>query len=192
MRRDAFKTCKSSFLLCEKDIERILKRLFTESNPYSEDLKRLLVINTKDCLDNKDSQVYRQKLEEMTLPKLIKEGYVKIVPKMLIPEHEEIKSYIIITFDNFTPTGNPQFRDCIVHFDIICHTDYWDLGDYRLRPFKIAGIIDGLLDKTKLTGIGTFQFFGCNELILNEEFSGYSLRFAAVHGSDDWIPDEEE
>lgn len=192
MRRDAICKCKSSFLSCEKDTEKILRKLFIESHPYSEDLKRLLVINTKDCLDNKTSEVYNRVLSEMTLPKLIQEGYIKIVPKFLLPEHEEVKSYIIISFDNFTPSSNPEFRDCVVHFDIICHTDYWDLGDYRLRPLKIAGVIDGLLDRSRLTGIGTFQFLGGNELILNEEFSGYSLMYSAVHGSDDYIPDKDE
>jgi hypothetical protein len=42
---------KSSFLSCEKDAETILRKLIVESRPYSDDLKRLLVINTKDCLD---------------------------------------------------------------------------------------------------------------------------------------------
>jgi hypothetical protein len=188
MRRDAICKCKSSFLSCEKDIEKILKKLFVESHPYSEDLKRLLIINTKDCLDNKTSEVYNKYLREATLPYLVEHGFIKIVPKMLLPEHEEIKSYIIISFDNFTPSGNPQFRDCVVHFDIICHTDYWDLGDYRLRPFKIAGIIDGLLDKSRLSGIGTFQFSGCNELVLDETLSGYTIQYSAIHGTDDVLP----
>jgi hypothetical protein len=48
----------SSFLSCEKDLEAILKKLFIESQPYSDDLKRLLVINTKDCLDNKTNPIY--------------------------------------------------------------------------------------------------------------------------------------
>ena len=60
----------SSFLSCEKDLEAILRKLFIESQPYSDDLKRLLVINTKDCLDNKDSQVANQKISEMSLSKL--------------------------------------------------------------------------------------------------------------------------
>ena len=40
---------QSSFLSCEKDAEIILRKLFIESRPYSDDLKRLLVINTPDC-----------------------------------------------------------------------------------------------------------------------------------------------
>ena len=179
----------SSFLSCEKDMETILKKLFIESRPYSDELKRLLVINTKDCLDNKTSDVYNEKIKEMTVAKLREEGYIKIEPKIRFPEHEEVKSYIIITFDNFTTNEkNPQFRDCTVNFDIICHTDYWDIGNYRLRPLKIAGYIDGLLNNTKLSGIGTFNFAGCNELILSEDLSGYTLSYRAIHGSDDIIP----
>lgn len=179
----------SSFLSCEKDMETILKKLFIESRPYSDELKRLLVINTKDCLDNKTSDVYNEKIKEMTVAKLREEGYIKMEPKIKFPEHEEVKSYIIISFDNFaTNEKNPQFRDCTVSFDIICHTDYWDIGNYRLRPLKIAGYIDGLLNNTKLSGIGTFNFAGCNELILNEDLSGYTLSYRAIHGSDDIIP----
>ena len=47
------KDFQSSFLSCPKDIEEILRKLFLSSKPFSDDLKRLLVINTKDCLDNK-------------------------------------------------------------------------------------------------------------------------------------------
>lgn len=190
MKRDlVMKNFQSSFLSCEHDTETILRKLFVESKPYCDELKRLLVINTKDCLDNLNNEVYNNKIKEMTVGKLIDEGYIKIVPKIRFPENEEIKSYIIISYDNFTPNeNNPQFRDCMVHFDILCHTDYWNIGDYRLRPLKIAGYIDGILNNTKLSGIGTFQFAGCNELILNEELSGYSLMYAAIHGSDDKIP----
>jgi hypothetical protein len=178
----------SSFLSCEKDIEEILKKLFISSKPYSDELKRLLVINTKDCLDNKDSQVIKDKLAEMNLSQLRQQGYIKLEPKIRFFEHEEIKNYIIISCDNFVPNAtNPQYRDCTVAFDIICHTDYWDLGNYRIRPLKIAGYIDGILNKAKLSGIGTFNFLGCNELILNEELSGYTLMYQAVHGTDDKI-----
>jgi hypothetical protein len=126
MKRDlrSTKPLKSSFLSFEKDVETILKALFVQSQPHSDSLKRLLVINTKDCLDNTESQVYKDVLEEMTLAKLIKNGYIKLNPKIRMPEHEEIKSYIIISADNFTPTSNPQYRDCTLTFDVICHIDY--------------------------------------------------------------------
>lgn len=193
MRKDLVKTnFKSSFLSCEKDTETILRKLFIESRPYSDELKRLLVINTKDCLDNKTNTIYNDKIKNMSLAKLIEEGYIRLSPKLKFGEHEEVKSYMIISFDNFTQSSNPEFRDCTVNFDIICHTDCWDIGNYRIRPLKICGFIDGILDDVKLSGIGTFQFLGCNELVLDENLSGYTLMYQAVHGSDDLIPSEEE
>lgn len=178
----------SSFLSCEKDCETILKKLFINSNPYSDYLKRLLVINTKDCLDNLTSEVYKKKIAEMTLPKIKEDGYIRFEPKISLGEHEEVKSYIIISFDNFVENfSNPEFRDCTICFDILCHTDYWDLGGFRLRPLKIAGYIDGILNNTKLSGIGELEFVSCKELVLDEKISGYSLMYRAVHGSDDRI-----
>lgn len=191
MRRDTVITgnkFSSSFLSCEKDIEEILKKLFVSSKPYSDKIKRLLLVNTKDCLDNEESLVIQQKLNEMTLAKLRQEGYIKLEPKLKFGDHEEIKSYIILSCDNFMPNEtNPYYRDCTVTFDIICHTDYWDIGNYRVRPLTIAGYIDGILNNTKLSGIGTFNFMGCKQLILNEELSGYTLMYRAVHGNDDRI-----
>ena len=182
---------ESSFLSCEKDTETILRRLFIESQPHNQTLKRLLVINTKDCLTNLDEPIYKKKLAEMNLPKLVQEGYVKLAPKIRIPEHEEIKVYLILTYDNFVPTSNPKFRDCTIHFDIICHTDYWQMDNYQIRPLKIEGFIDGILNNAKLSGIGTLQFMGCKELVLDEVLSGYCLTYLATHGSDDLIEPEE-
>lgn len=182
----------SSFLSCEKDMEEILKKLFISSKPYSDRLKRLLLINSKDCLDNEESSVIKQKLNEMTLAKMRQSGYIKLEPKLRFNEHEEVKAYIIMTCDNFVPNvTNPYYRDCNVTFDIICHTDYWDLGNYRIRPLQIAGYIDGILDGARLSGIGRFEFLGCSQLILNEELSGYTLMYRAVHGNDDKLPPQE-
>ena len=194
MKRDtrSTKPIQSSFLSFEKDVETILKKLFVENYPYSENLKKLLVINSKDCLDNNDSEIIKKTIAEMSLSKLRKEGYIKLEPKIRMEEHEEIKAYIIITMDNFIPNDlNPYYRDCTISFDILCHTDYWDIGNYRLRPLKIAGYIDGILNETKLSGIGTFNFMGCNQLILDENLSGYTLMYRAVHGNDDRLAAEE-
>ena len=176
---------KSSFQSVEKDIELILRKLFIENKPLSDELKKLLIINTKDCLDATNAAKYKTLIDNTSLKDLREEGYIRLEPKMKFGEHEEVKSYLILSLDNFVPNQtNPEFRDCTVSFDIICHTDYWDIGNYRLRPIKIAGIIDGILNGSKLTGIGEFQFMGCNELILNEDLSGYTLMFTAIHQTD--------
>lgn len=193
MRKDLMRTSlKSSFLSCEKDFQTILRRLFIESKPYDKELKKLLVINTKDCLDAVDNEVYENKIKEMTVARLRKEGYIKFEPVIKIPEHEEVKTYIIISFDNFLPTNNPEYRDCTVSFDILCHTDSWDIGNYRLRPLKIAGYIDGILNNARLSGIGELKFRNCSEMILDNELAGYSLTYEAVHGNDDKLEGDDE
>lgn len=182
----------SSFLSCEKDTESIVNKLFVESRPYSDELKRLLIINTKDCLDDKTNPTYNEKIKKTSVKDLREEGYIRLEPKLTFKENEEVKSYIVISFDNFVPNkDNDYYRDCVIMIDVLCHTDYWDLGNYRLRPLKIAGFIDGILNKAKLSGIGTLQFIGMNELVLDETLSGYCLMYAATHGADDYIEDEE-
>lgn len=182
----------SSFLSCEKDTETIIKKLFVESRPYSDELKRLLLINTKDCLLDKTNPTYLKKIKETSVADLRQKQYIKTSPKLSMGENEEVKSYILITFDNFTPNReNDFYRDCIIEIDIICHTDYWDLEGFAVRPIKIAGYIDGILNESKLSGIGTLNFLSCNEIVLNQNLSGYCLMYSATHGNDDIIEGSE-
>ena len=193
MRRDLIKPdLRSSFLSCEKDAQIILRKLFVESQPHSNNLKRLMIINTPNCL-SEDNVAYNS-VTHFNLKDLKDRGYIKLEPKLNFGEHEDVKSYMLLSFDNFSPnTTNPEYRDCTVGFDIICHTDYWDIGDYQMRPIKIMGIIDGILNETKLTGIGNLHFMGASQLVLDENFSGYTLMYRAVHDvdGDDKIPLEE-
>ena len=189
---DGTTNLKSSFLSCEKDTELIIKKLFVDSRPYSDELKRLLLINTKDCLDDRVNPIYKEKIAKTSIADMTNQQYIRIVPELTFGENEEVKSYIVISFDNFSPADtNEYYRNCIVEIDIICHPDYWDLGNYRLRPLKIAGYIDGILNNTKLTGIGKLQFRSCDEIILKDNLCGYCLMYTAVHGNDDNIPPEE-
>lgn len=183
---------QSSFMSCEKDLETIIEKLFIRSAPYSDQLKRLLAINNKDCLSDQTNADYIAHLTTLTPAQLIQRGFLKTAPKLEFDQHESVKAYIIIEFNSFTPNRtNPEFRDCVIDFNIICHTDHWDLGNYQCRPIKIMGYIDGILNKTKLSGIGTLNFVGANEIVIDENLSGYLLRYSAIHGSDDTIPVKE-
>lgn len=191
MKRDTIlsKPLQSSFLSCEKDTETIIRKLLVESRPYSDTLKRLLIINTKDCLDEQNEN-YRKIVENTSVKELITGKYIVLAPRLKLAEHEEVKSYIIISFDNFIQSDNPQYRDCTVHIDIICHTEYWDLGNYQLRPIKILGIIDGILNGARLSGIGTLQFAGAEEVVYSEDLAGYTAMYVATHGNDDKLEGE--
>jgi len=179
---------KSSFLSCPKDLETIIKKLFVDSRPYSDILKRLLLINTQDCLLDTTNPVYLDKIKKTSVADLRDQGYIRIAPKIPFGENEEVKSYLLITFDNFTPNRNNEYyRDCVIEIDIICNIEYWDIGNYRVRPLQIAGYIDGILNGAKLSGIGELEFLSCNELVLSKDLSGYCLMYSAVHGVDDII-----
>lgn len=181
----------SSFLSCEKDTELIVKKLLVDSQPYSNVLKRLLMVNAKDCLSAPDSKY--QQFTDLSVKEIVDKGYVRLQPKLQFGENEEVKSYIIVSFDNFTPNySNSHYRDCVVMIDIICHPSTWDIGDYQLRPLKIAGYIDGILNESRLTGIGTLEFISCDRVILSEDLSGYCLVYRAMHSDDDLIEPEDE
>lgn len=187
MKRDAIliPPIHSSFLSCDKDTEIILRKLFVESNPYSNILKRLLVVNARDCLDMSETR-YDKVIADYNVKKLHEEQYIRTNPKLLLDEHADIKSYILISFDNFTTNyENEEFRDCIVNFDVICHTDYWDLEGFKERPLAICGYIDGILNRQRLSGVGEFIFVSGHELILSPELAGYTLSYRAVHFTED-------
>ena len=183
----------SSFLSCEKDTELIIKKLFVDSRPYSDELKRLLLINTKDCLDDRTNPIYIEKIQNTSIGDLIEQGYIRLKPQIAMGENQEVMSYLRISYDNFTPNANnTYYRDHIIEIDIICHIEKWDLGNFRLRPLKIAGYIDGILDQAKLAGIGTLDFITCNEIVLSEDLAGYCLMYRTVNADDDKIESEEE
>ena len=190
---DGTTNIKSTFLSCEKDAETIVRKLFVDSRPYSDELKRLLLINTKDCLDDRTNPVYNKKISNTSLGDMIDEGYIRMKPLIKLGENEEVRSYICLSFDNFTPNANnAYYRDHIIEIDIICHIEKWDLGNFRLRPLKIAGYIDGILDQAKLAGIGTPDFSTRYEIVLSEDLAGYCLMYRTVNADDDKIESEEE
>lgn len=72
-------------------------------------------------------------------------------------------------------------------FDIVCHVDQWNLKDFQLRPFKIAGEIDAILNNSKLSGIGKLEFASCDQVTINQDFISLCLVYKAIHGGEDNI-----
>lgn len=108
---------------------------------------------------------------------------IRIVPR--IPAEDDVKPYIVITMDNFVPEIiGSEFRSAVLSFDILSSYEYWLLDDFRLRPYAIAGEIDGLLNGKKLQG-RTAEFIGANQMILDRDFGGLSLLFHLDTSFDD-------
>lgn len=162
---------KSSFLSLEKDMHLISNMLL--KNPR---LKKLLFYTSPNCLNMPPVS------EDDSIEMFGKN--IKMVPKLYVDN--SVLNYVIISFDNFTPNAtNPEFRDNIIEFDIICHFDQWTMKDFQLRPYKIAAEIDSMFNEKHLTGIGTLKFLGANQMILTDEYAGLCLMYQAIHGEED-------
>ena len=164
---------KSSFLSIEKDMHLIVNMMLRNQR-----LRKLLHYTTKDCLDKPNVS------DDTAITMFGKE--IKMVPKLYVDN--SVLNYITVNFDNFTPNDtNPEFRDNIIEFDIIRHFDQWTMKDFQLRPYKIAAEIDSMFNEKHLTGIGKLQFLGGNQMILTDEYAGFCLMYAAIHGEEDKI-----
>ena len=170
MRIDGYHIPKSSFLSMEKDTGIIINEILKNNR-----LKKLLYYTTSDAME-------KPNLTEDESLSLLGTN-IKIVPKLYVDG--SVYNYVLINFDNFTPSENPEFRDNTIQFDIICHFDQWNLRDYALRPYKIAGEIDSMFNLKKLTGIGYLEFMGATQIVLTDEFAGLCLMYRTVHGGED-------
>lgn len=162
---------KSSFLSTEKDMNIIVDCIMR-----NERLKKMLYYTTNDCLNKPNLN------QDQTLSLFGKN--IKIIPKLKIDG--EVLNYIIISFDQFLQNpSNPEFRDNIVEFDIICHYDQWHLKDFELRPYKIAAELDTIFNNQRLTGIGKLNFIGATQMLLTDEYAGLCVLYQITHGEED-------
>lgn len=170
MKIEGYHIPRSSFLSMEKDTGIIVDQILKNNR-----LKKLLYYTTSDALE-------RPNLTEDQSLELFGKN-IKLIPKMQVDA--DVFNYIFINFDTFTPSLNPEFRDNLIIFKIICHFDQWSLKDYALRPYKIAGELDSMFNFKKLTGIGYLEFIGADQIVVSDEFGGLSLIYQTIHGEED-------
>lgn len=161
----------SSFHSVEQTLGQVVEILI-----HSERLKRLLYYTDKQALN---------------LPKLrtdqtieVMRNQIKIVPKLDLDPNG--KPYVVISLDNFTPDGSTTYyRDFQLQFDIICPYEFWPIGDFKLRPYAIAGEIDALVNKSNIQKAGISDFVGAKFLPINNDIGGVSLYyFVSAVGTD--------
>lgn len=171
MKIQSYKYPKSSFLSVEKDMNIIVDQIIKNNQ-----LKKMLYYTSKDCLDKPNLT------EDQTLELFGKQ--IKIVPKLHVDK--QILNYIIISFNNFQDNvTNPEFRNNLVIFDVVCHFDQWQMNDFQLRPYKIAAELDSMLRQQRLTGLGELVFLEARQVCYTDEFAGLCIIYAAVHGEED-------
>lgn len=166
--RDIMGLNRANFSTVEKDFADITGRIL-----QNEDIVKLLYFNSADCLTNIESIVTPQILEEVA-----KEN-VRIIPSLEIPENKG--SYLIITFDAFTPnSNNPEFMNNLILIDVLCPSDIWMMDSYMMRPFRIMHELQGLFHEKTLNGIGKVYLLGANLLNLGD-YTGYQMAFSVIN-----------
>lgn len=171
MKVEGYKVPKSSFLSVDKDIASITDMFLSNDR-----LKRLIYRTNKDPMR-------AENLSELETIELLEKDYIRKAPKIEV--EQEVSNYIIIQFDNFVPTSNPEFRDNLISISIICHYNQWNIANNQLRPYRIAGEIDSMLNNARLSGIGTVEFISADIVKINAEFGGLNLLYAVTHGEED-------
>ena len=170
MRIEGYHPPKSSFLSINKDMKLLVDKILSNDR-----LCNLLYYTSRDALQQK------KLTDEQKIAMFGQQ--IRLVPKLYVDT--PVLNYMIISFDNFVESENPEFRDNIIEFDIVCHFNQWQLKDFDLRPYRIAAEIDTMLNKQRLTGIGLLEFYGAKELLLTDEFGGLCLMYKTYHGGED-------
>lgn len=173
MKRQIYSYPKSSFLSLEKDMQ-----ILTDLMLKNERLKKLLYYTTPDCLTRPNLT------PEETVDLIKNKRMIRMVPKIKIDPNAQ--NYVVINFDDFIPNdSNPEFRNNLIKIDIICHYDQWELGNFQLRPYRIAAEIDSMLNHKRLTGIGEINFILAKRITLTNEFIGLCMIYEVIHGEED-------
>lgn len=155
-----------NFLTLEKDMEKLVEKIISSKN-----ILKLLYYSTIDALDREDI------LDNETLNEVAKS--IRLEPNLEYPKNES--SFLVITFDSFSPNGsNQMFLDNNIFIDVLCPIKYWQMDNYMSRPFRLMHEIQSLLDKQKLNGIGKVNFAGANLLNLGD-YAGYQMAYSVVN-----------
>lgn len=180
MKKNTYEYPKSSFLGMAKDTSLIIEKILSNKNVLK------LLYYASPNWETKENLTPEQ-IKEMFKPRINGDPTTKQisnVPKVKIDADK--RTYLRVTFDSFTPNStNTFYRDHIVEIKIVCHFENWDLRNYELRPYRIAGEIDSMLDNQHLTGIGTLTFMGADQEVYNEVYGGVTLRYLAIRGNED-------
>lgn len=174
MKKDFYTYPKSSLLGMPKDAALIINKILE-----NQDLLKLLWYGSRDW--KKQPNLTSDQIAEM-----FNTNQISCVPRLKIDKED--KTYLRLTYGTMVPNEtNPQYRDNTFGVDILCHYDHWDLGDFELRPYRVAGEIDEMLAGARLTGIGQLEFVSCIPTIFDEEFAGVSLTYLAIRGNEDKV-----
>lgn len=165
---------KSSFLGMAKDTSLVMEKILSNKN-----VLKLIFYTGADWKDKPD-------LTADNIKTLFKTKQISNIPKIEVDKDK--KTYLRVSFDEFFPNGtNTFYRDCVMELKILCHFDDWDLNDYELKPYRLAGELDSMFNGVKMTGIGVLNFLSAGMDVYDNEYGGITLRYLITYGDEDKV-----
>lgn len=171
---DNTKPANSSFLSLAKDTSLIIDKILSNKK-----LLKLIYYSTRDIEKQPD-------LQPEQIKSLFEKGQITNIPSLDIDK--EKLTYVLIGFDNFVQNAeNTYYKNCVLTVKILCHFSDWDLNNFELRPYRIAGELDAMLNQARLTGIGKLYFLSADQNVYDSEYGGVTLKYLVIHGHEDEV-----
>lgn len=174
MKKDYYVEPKSSFLGIQKDASILMKRLLSNKN-----LLKLIYYSSPDWKEKPD-------LGAAEMKSLFSNKQISLVPTVEL--NDDKLTYVRISYNDFAPNlSNPYYRDHDLIIKIYCHYEDWDLGDYELLPYRIAGEIDSMLQGSHLSGIGEVELLSARQDAWGYDWGGITLIYSIIAGNEDKV-----
>jgi len=147
-------------------------------------VQKLLKTCVDKCIDNMrlNKLMYYTDRHALGLPDLTTEqvlGLIKtsylFVPKIDIKDDKS--PTVMFSIGSITPTTNETVRDIELVVSVLCPYTTWQLDDFKLRPFVIAGELNGMFEKSPNLSGGIGEFLGAESLVLNNTLGGIVLHY---------------
>ena len=157
------KETQGRFMVMGRNVFGVLNKIL-----QNQDLLKLLKYTDSDPLSHDD--LSQNEIDEMIGNNIL---FTPVIPD----EEQKAQSFLTILFENYEINDNVDYKNATLRFDIICPSNSWVINDSDLRPFKIMQIIDGMMNGSRLEGIGNLQFKEANIIIPSAYHTGYMMEY---------------
>lgn len=149
---------------------------------YKTIVAQRLIGNSNICkaLFYSDSDYLEQ--PEMANPEQLLHDRIYLYPYKPVESgnENEARAWITISLNDFNGVGSSVIRAGFLTIEVLAHKGLQRTDYELLRTDHIAAEIDEMLSLERSIGIGRLQFAGMNEISLNENHYGVSLKYRPV------------
>ena len=92
-------------------------------------------------------------------------------------------NFISVTLVELEQEEDDTLFTGVLRLDVISKNTLWELDNNEIRPLAIISRIYSILNNTKFNISHKLQYKGIQQVVLNEQYSGYIVLFDLVEGA---------